>query len=151
MMESFKHCQNIMDSKLNTNSKHCQQKLFVVCPLKVLSVADGLRLFGGFTESVLLSLSSATPSAASSRWQSPTATNMHWLYRHSSFNSRRTSKSLQSCKAELSVQDVTLNAPSTSTSLRFSPAAGADPGACSLRIWIRLHKVDFTLVIVYML
>ena len=58
-MESFKHRQNIMDDKLNTTYKLCQQKLFVVCKLKVPSVADRLlRLFGSHIESVLLSLSS---------------------------------------------------------------------------------------------
>lgn len=44
MVESFKHHQNIADNKLNTTYKHCQQKLFVVCKLKVLSVADRLCL-----------------------------------------------------------------------------------------------------------
>ncbi len=74
MVESFKHCPNIMDNKLNGTYKHCQQKLFVVRKLKVLSVADRHRLFGSLIESVLLSLSSTAPSAASPRWQPPTGT-----------------------------------------------------------------------------
>ncbi len=44
MVESFKHRQNIVDNKLNTTYRHCQQKLFVICKLKVLSVADRLCL-----------------------------------------------------------------------------------------------------------
>lgn len=139
LVESFKHRQNIMDDKLNTTYKLCQQKLFVVCKLKVLSVADRLlRLFRSHIESVLLSLSSICCFTMLTSLQLPQTCTDSNITRLSTPHRRQSHCSCAKQSSQSS--NPTPNTPSTGASLCFTPAAGADPGACSSVIWVSLHN-----------